>query len=130
MDTKQVIVVRKDLKSAGWGKLMAQVAHASNAAAFTNYIVDTGDLILWGYAPPIEVKHWNRNSFTKVCVWVKDEEELLEVYDKARNANLPCSLIQDNGKTVFKGIPTYTTVAVGPEETSKIDEITGHLRLI
>ena len=129
METKQVIVVRKDLKNAGFGKLMAQVAHASMAAAVTNYFIDNGDYI-WDYAPPLEVREWLRDAFTKICVWAKDEEELLDIYMAARQANLPCSLIKDNGRTVFKGVPTFTTVAVGPGEISEIDKITGHLPLI
>lgn len=129
METKQVIVVRKDLKNAGWGKLMAQVAHASGAAAHTNYLTDNGDLV-WSYIPPKEIREWLRDSFTKICVWAKDEEELLDIYMKARQADLPCSLIKDNGRTVFKGVPTFTTVGVGPGEISEIDKITGHLPLI
>ncbi len=128
METKQVIVVRKDLKM-GWGKMGAQIAHAAMAAAFTDYLIKRDDIV-WGYAPPIEVKEWLNNIFTKVCVWAKDEEELLSIYDTAKKAKLPCSLIQDAGRTVFKGIPTYTTVAVGPGEISEIDKITGDLQLI
>jgi PTH2 family peptidyl-tRNA hydrolase len=129
METKQVIVVRKDLKGIGWGKLGAQIAHASVAAVVSNYIIDNG-AVVWGYAPPVEAKHWLKNAFTKVCVWAEDEEELIKTYYLARDAGLPCSLIQDNGKTVFKGVPTYTTVGVGPGEVSEIDKITGHLKLI
>lgn len=128
MDTKQVIVVRKDLKM-GTGKLSAQIAHASMVASFTNYLVDNGDLI-WDYTPPKEIREWLRDSFTKICVWVKDEEELLDIYTKAHQDGIPCSLIKDIGRTVFKGVPTFTTVAVGPDEVSKIDKITGHLSLI
>lgn len=128
METKQVIAVRKDLEM-GWGKMAAQVAHASGSAAFTNYLVDNGPLV-WSYGPPAETKEWLRNSFTKICVWVADQEELMIIFDKARNAQLPCSLIQDSGRTVFRGIPTYTTVAVGPGEVSKVNKITGHLKLI
>jgi len=129
IETKQVIVVRKDLKNAGWGKLMAQCCHASMAAATSNYLVDNGDLV-WDYIPPKEVREWLRNDFTKICVWANNEEDLLDVYMRARQANLPCSLIKDSGRTVFKGIPTFTTVAVGPGDITEIDKITGHLRLI
>lgn len=128
METKQVIVVRKDLKM-GAGKRAAQVAHASTVASFTNYLTDNEDSV-WYYIPPKEIREWLRDSFTKICVWAKDEEELLDIYMAARQANLPCSLIKDNGRTVFKGVPTFTTVAVGPGEISEVDKITGHLPLI
>lgn len=133
MDTKQVIVVRKDLKKAGWGKLMAQVAHASMAAilqVFNPYV--TENLInitcnLYKDTPEFE---WLKGSFTKICVWAEDEKHLLSIYNQAYDAGLPCSLIKDNGRTVFKGIPTYTTVGIGPAEVLKVDEITGDLQLI
>jgi len=129
METKQVIVVRKDLKWVGWGKLMAQVAHASMAAAITNNL-DDKDKIKWSFYPTTGIRNWLNNAFTKICVWADDEEHLLKIYNQAKDAGIPCSLIQDNGRTVFKGVPTYTTVGVGPDEISKIDKITGGLRLI
>ena len=128
METKQVIVVRKDLKM-GTGKMGAQIAHAAMVSAITNYLTDNGDYI-WDYVPPLEVREWLRDDFVKICVWAKDEEELLDIYMNARQANLPCSLIKDAGRTVFKGVPTFTTVGIGPGEISKIDKITGHLPLI
>jgi PTH2 family peptidyl-tRNA hydrolase len=127
METKQVIVIRKDLKMRT-GKLAAQVAHASMAAVITNYLTKT-DEVRWIYTPTSEIREWLNESFTKICVYVNSEEELIAIYDKAKSKDLPCSLIKDIGKTEFHGIPTYTSVAVGPGLISRIDEVTGGLPL-
>lgn len=129
MDTKQVIVIRKDLKMR-LGKAVAQGAHASMAA-----ILDQGGLkhpnshkLVIDMTP--EVEEWIMGRFTKICVGVDSKEELLELYTKAAEDGIICSLITDQGLTEFHGVPTLTAVAIGPDETEKIDKITGHLKLL
>ena len=73
---------------------------------------------------------WLNGSFTKIVVYVNSEQELLDIYEKAKDAKLPCSLIQDSGFTEFHGVPTYTAVAVGPWWSEAVDEITGDLPLL
>ena len=72
---------------------------------------------------------WIRSGFTKVCVRVNSEEELLEIEDKAKAAELPCYLIKDSGKTEFDGVPTLTCLAIGPDWSDEIDKVTGALKL-
>ena len=128
MDVKQVIIVRKDLKMRP-GKLAAQVAHASMKA-----ILDTCNLlegrVLFKSNMPEPMYQWLTGIFTKVVLAVESEEELLELYNKALCAGLICSLVTDAGLTVFNGIPTNTCIAIGPEESYKIDAITNHLKLL
>ena len=132
---KQVIVLRKDLGMRK-GKMVAQGAHASLKVFF-----DRG-YISWGWPPnaadPLlqlhatlteEMATWFNGSFTKICVSVNSEAELLAIYEKAKGAEVPCSLILDAGKTEFKG-PTYTAVAVGPDDPAVVDIITGKLPLL
>jgi PTH2 family peptidyl-tRNA hydrolase len=126
MNTKQVIVIRKDLNMRK-GKMVAQGAHAS-MAALTKYMT-RNDRGWWAFYPTREMEDWLNNSFTKICVYVNSEQELLEIYNKAVKAGLPCSVIRDNGKTEFKE-PTYTAIAVGPAEVSMVDDITGGLTLL
>ena len=57
-------------------------------------------------------------KMTKVCVYVNSEEELLDIYQKALDRNLPTVLIEDSGLTI------------GPAISEEIDEVTGHLRLL
>lgn len=139
MNTKQVIVVRKDLNMRK-GKMCAQSAHASMAAILNLGSTVWVDEDLGGsgsrpdfYQIPLNnpaLVDWLLGRFTKICVSVDSEQELLDVHQKAKDAGLICSLIQDAGLTEFGGVPTYTTVAIGPAESSNIDKITGHLKLL
>jgi PTH2 family peptidyl-tRNA hydrolase len=68
--------------------------------------------------------------FKKICVSVNSEQELLDLHKAAVEAKIINSLIQDSGLTEFGGVPTYTTVAIGPDFEEKIDAITKHLPLL
>lgn len=131
MNTKQVIVLRKDLKMRK-GKMVAQGAHASMKAIFREGYLQTEALGLDMFIIPMsaEVEDWMCGIFTKICVSVDSEEELLSIYKQAKDADLVCSLIQDAGLTEFDGVPTYTAVAVGPGRNEDIDKITGELKLL
>lgn len=74
-------------------------------------------------------RQWIKSGFTKVCVRVDSEEELLEVHERAKEAELTCHLIKDSGKTEFDGVPTLTCLAVGPDWSDEIDKVTGGLKL-
>ena len=137
---KQVIVIRKDLKMRR-GKEIAQGAHASMAAVLNEMVVvpDNVDIDMWGNERTIpgsrqlfsdqELTEWLEGSFTKICLIVNSEQELLDLYNKARVAQLRVALIQDSGKTEFNGVPTHTCIAIGPNYSDKIDPLTGHLSL-
>lgn len=110
------------------GKMIAQGAHASmacllNWAAWPAH--DRVSIVLSEAA-----QDWLKGAFTKICVRVNSEEELLQIHKKADDAGLLCSLIQDSGRTEFKGVPTYTCCAIGPDYSEKIDEITRGLALL
>ena len=136
METKQVIIIRRKI-CGGRGKEISMGAHASMAALLSifdqqhNKFYDS-----WSFAgsnePEIKSKPvhlWLKNSFTKITLSVDTEEELIELEQKAKSAGLPHALITDNGKTVFKGVPTKTALAIGPWWSDEIDKITGHLPL-
>lgn len=135
---KQVIVIRRkfpDGKGGFFGirlgKTIAQACHASNGAAFLTRLKDISRAYgLYLLDVPDEEMDWYFKKFTKVCVQVQSEEELLEISQKAQESKLPCFLVQDSGLTEFKGIPTYTCCAIGPALSSEIDKITGHLELL
>lgn len=134
-NTKQVLVWRKDLRNKDnhkvrTGKLAAQLAHASVKAILDHSGIahpESNQLVI-EMTP--EMKDWLTGIFTKVCVSVDSEEELLHIYNQAKAADLICSLIQDAGLTEFGGVPTYTAVAVGPGRNEDIDKITGNLKLL
>lgn len=126
---KQVIVIRKDLKMRK-GKMVAQGAHASMAVFFdrAGFKHPESEVMVVEVTP--EMKAWALGLFTKICVGVDSEEELIQIWKEARNMDIPCSLIKDAGLTEFGGVPTYTAVAIGPDEADLIDTITGHLKLL
>jgi len=128
MDTKQVIIIRKDLKMRR-GKQIAQGCHASLKVFFDNILYcDHGEMQITNITP--EMEEWITGIFTKICVSVDSEEELLSLHEQALDANLPCSLIKDVGLTEFDGVPTYTAVAIGPALNNEIDKITSNLKLL
>lgn len=72
---------------------------------------------------------WINGIFTKICLKVETEEQLLEVEKRAREKGLACHLITDRGLTEFNGVPTNTCLSIGPDQSEKIDEVTGGLEL-
>jgi peptidyl-tRNA hydrolase, PTH2 family len=112
MEHEQVIVLRKDLNMRK-GKMVAQGAHAS-LAAILGLARREGDRLVVSLDPRIEP--WLCGRFTKICVSVNSEGELLALHERAKTAGLLTSLIQDAGLTEFAGVPTYTAVAVGPDQ--------------
>ena len=129
---KQVIIIRKDLKMRR-GKEIAQGCHASMKIFF-----DRMEQLIWNDDPwnyeyilraNEELAEWKEGAFTKICLKVNSEEELLEIVRKAGEADIPVALIEDSGKTEFNGIPTKTCCAIGPARVEEIDKITGDLSL-
>ncbi len=130
-DVKQVIVMRKDLNMRK-GKMVAQGAHASMAVILNEGYVQAVDKGPDNYVIPMDhyMEQWLTGAFTKICVSVDSEEDLLLIHANAKAAGLPCSLIQDAGRTEFNGVPTYTAVGIGPWKSNEINKHTGHLKLL
>ena len=131
--SKQIIVMRTDLNMRK-GKMIAQGSHASMKAILDKGSLSPheggGDEFMVDLPREEAINDWIFGQFTKVCVQVKSEAELQEIYDKAKEAGLICSLITDAGHTEFGGVPTKTCCAIGPNWSSEIDPITKHLPLL
>jgi len=138
--TKQVIVWNNGLRNKSGGKIRAgkfaaQISHASMAfitrgGYFTKpTMVDGAIFMNPNMSNPAEAEDWMENSFTKVVLKVNSDEELLEIYNKAKSAGLEVHLITDAGRTEFNG-PTRTCVGIGPNYSELVDAITGHLELM
>jgi PTH2 family peptidyl-tRNA hydrolase len=148
---KQVIIVRRYFpdgkggqRKVRTGKMIAQAAHASMKVFFD--MMNEDDLSNGGdyeglysfefFLDSMNTKsdkavyEWIKGSFKKIVVYVDSESELLDVYNKAMASGILCSLIQDSGMTEFGGIPTYTSVAIGPDYPERIDPITSELKLL
>lgn len=127
---KQVLVVRKDLNMRK-GKIAAQCAHAAMGAIFRGSVTEiSGNKKFKTIELDDDVEFWFNEQFTKICVSVDSEEQLLELEAKAAALGIRRCLIIDSGKTEFNGIPTKTVLAVGPAKSSIVDQITGGLKLL
>jgi PTH2 family peptidyl-tRNA hydrolase len=131
--TKQVIVIRKDLKMRR-GKEIAQGAHASMAfiGARLREVIDPEHAEPWEHIPlPLTAveRAWLAGSFRKVVCQVDSEAGLLEVYEAAKAAGLTVHLITDAGLTEFGGQATDTALAIGPDYDDRIDLVTKDLEL-
>jgi len=113
MGYKQVIVIRQDL-GMSTGKTVAQACHASLKA--------------YRKADKDEVAEWESGGSKKVALDPGDEN-LEDIFNQAKRNKIPAALVKDAGHTEVRP-GTKTAVGIGPAEESKIDSITGHLKLI
>lgn len=135
--TKQVIVIRRDLKSRR-GKEIAQGSHAA-MAWLRDRIISEGKNSADGYGTDWHVESlielsqaeydWLSDGCTKIVCQVPDEEALLAARDAAWLRGVTAHLITDAGYTEFYGEPTNTAVAIGPDRADIIDAVTGDLAL-
>ena len=131
--TKMVIVVRRDLHMRK-GKAIAQACHgavniilkALDRDGLPWYTVGDGRIVVDGDSA---LSEWFSDSYTKVCLYVDSEEELLNLKKKADEADIMTSLVRDNGTTEFHGVETYTCLVFEPMDSRVIDLITGNLPL-
>ncbi|MBI5046545.1 peptidyl-tRNA hydrolase [Candidatus Micrarchaeota archaeon] len=114
---KQIIVVRADI-GMGKGKLAAQSSHASLGAY--NKTLKT---------KPETVRGWEQQGQTKVVLKVNSESELVEFFELAKRAKIPCELIRDAGRTQLEP-GTLTAMAAGPWDEQELDKIFGKLKLL
>ncbi|KPJ87200.1 MAG: hypothetical protein AMJ53_18510 [Gammaproteobacteria bacterium SG8_11] len=125
---KQVILIRKDLNMRR-GKEIAQGSHASMeflVSQLRQRLIDNAELTIELNS---KEKQWVSQGMAKVCLQVNSEQELLQYYEGAKAHGLKSHLIRDSGRTEFKGNPTLTACAIGPDEADKIDAVTGDLTL-
>ena len=115
--TKQVIILRKDLKM-GTGKLVSQACHASLEASEESKKYNPK---LWNV--------WYKEGTKKVILKVNSLDELLDIKDKAARLHIPNALIIDRGLTQ---IPpnTPTALGIGPEKSEVVDKLSKHLKLL
>lgn len=114
MTYKQVILVRDDLKLPK-GKLAVQCAHAAVEAT-----LKSGKL---------KVASWRAEGMKKVVLKVKDQNELLNYQNLAKDEGLVASVITDAGRTVVEP-GTMTCLAIGPDKEDKIDKLTKNLKMV
>lgn len=113
-DIKFVVVVRKDL-GMGVGKIAGQVGHACSSVVWDN---------------PDRVGNWIRyGNQKKAILKVQSESELVEIIKKAQAYGIVTTIIRDAGKTQIEP-NTMTCCGFGPDYSTKLDKLTGHLKLL
>lgn len=130
---KQIIVMRKDLNMRK-GKIAAQAGHAVLSVILKK--LNMLDQFFWSveqdrivFEGDEVLDDWFTNSYTKICLYVNSEQELLDLKGKADSLGFVTSLIKDNRTTEFNGVPTYTCIAFEPLPAEKIDILTKDLPL-
>ena len=138
---KQVIIIRHDLHMRR-GKQIAQACHASMKIFFDrmSFLADQCDIDknpgqnfdTHFTSAMMEWLTWSEGKpgFTKIVVSCEGEEELKKIEALANEAGIPNAIILDNGLTEFHNVPTYTCIALGPDDAEKIDKITGGYPLL
>lgn len=116
MSHKLTIFVRNDLKMRK-GKMAAQSAHAAMKLFFES-MQKTADKMIMHPTQNQEMLMFLDNPTIEIRM-VKDEAELNEILDKS----LPYSIIVDNGRTEFHGVPTTTCAAQGIFEKCDMTEM-------
>lgn len=123
----QYIIVRKDLVPVmGTGKTAAQVAHASLGAVFEGR---TGQLI-----DDPAVRGWLAGPFTKLVVYVKTKQKLLNLMDRLEEAGIRHKPIYDACRTKLKpeesNGSTLTCVGLAPIASAEAPKFLTKLRLL
>lgn len=130
IEPKQIIVIRKDLNMSA-GKLAAQVSHASLGCLtnlMTKEINEKEIKYILDVSNNISLDKWLSHRFTKVVLYVKSEEALLNLKTKADKNNINNCLIKDVGFTEFTE-PTYTCIGLGPDFPINLNKITKKLQV-
>lgn len=114
---KQIIAVRTDLKMSK-GKIAVQTAHGS----VSSYVKTKKIYPDWA-------DNWFSEGQRKITVKVNSEEEIHQLAEAARKANIPYAIINDAGLTQLPP-GTTTVIGIGPSREELIDKITEHLPLL
>ena len=130
---KMTLVVRKDLKMTT-GKIAAQCAHAAVAVVDDVHdkrheLATRPDPASPANAWPGWLDAWQATGSMKVALRCETEAQLLAVHQAALKAGLPTYVIMDAGRTQIEA-GSKTVVAVGPAPVSKVDSVTGELKLL
>ena len=117
LQSKMVIIVRNDL-GMSVGKIAAQVGHAV-----------LGVYKVAQMENPQAVDQWEMLAWPKIVLQVESEAKMDELRQQAEDAGLWNFQVQDAGRTEVEP-GTKTVLAIGPDLNSKIDVITGKLKLL
>ena len=110
---KLVFLVRTDL-GMGTGKIAAQVGHASIGA--------------YKQCPRAILDKWELSGQAKIVLQVESLEQMMVLKQCAESTGILTHHVEDAGRTQIEP-GSITVCAIGPDADSKINEITGSLKL-
>ncbi len=113
---KLVLVINNDLKM-GKGKIAAQAGHASVSATMKA-----------GEKSPLILDSWLKSGQKKVCLKT-NFDDLIDLENKAKSTGIQTVRINDAGKTQIPS-GSLTVIAFGPDDEEKLEQLTGHLKLL
>ena len=132
---KQVIIFREDLLPQPTGKIAAQIAHCAMLFILRKivpYKINEADYPGYDLLTAVEFseeeKYWLTTSFTKVVLRCNNLAHLVELGEKALAAGLEVHSLCDTG--FVAGERVITCLAISPAFSSKVDNITGGLKLL
>lgn len=124
-NVKQVIVVRKDLRMRR-GKVASYVAHVASKFLVENNEAERGDELHVKLSP--SEAEWLRGPSTRIVLGAPSEEAMKSIIFKAEMAGIDVHSV--SGRTKQEEEKTVICVALGPDESNLIDQITGHLKSV
>lgn len=75
------------------------------------------------------VRKYIHEGQKKICVKVDNEEQLIEVHEKATEIGCPNYLVADAGHTQIEA-GSLTVCGIGPAPMEWVDKLTSHLKLL
>ena len=114
MELAQYIIINNSL-GMDKGKAVAQGSHASVS------VLDKVD--------KATVETWKQNGMKKIVLKVASTNELVELFQSAKDAGLPCALITDAGRTQIEP-GSKTAFACGPIDEEEATKYFSELKLL
>lgn len=126
---KQVILIRRDLKMKR-SQVASLVAKASTEFFLVNDESVRGDMLSIKLTP--EETEWINSGSIRIVLGVGSEVSLRSLAFRAELAGLQCYAVDGNTNDSDESANSMETlaVAIGPDVSSKIDQITGNLKLL
>lgn len=118
MDMQMIFCVRNDLKM-GKGKIAAQVGHAV-LGLYKQNLNDKNSTML---------EKWEATGQAKIVVKINSEKEMYNIFVKAQQMGISTHIVQDAGKTQIES-GSNTVIAIGPDFKNRLNQVTGHLKLM
>lgn len=130
---KQVIVLRGDLNYHSKGKMCAMAAHLSLKVIADRLeqsdSMQEVDGVLYEAVLTEAMHEWFRGAFAKIVVKCESLDDVFALEHKAIDMNIPYAIVKDNATTCFDE-PTIVGIALGPDYSDRIDQISGGLKLL